>query len=598
MKDPSLHQREHFSDLPEPTQQQIKKKPNVSNDTFLDGLERYIDALSKHILKIQEEEAYITNKFTEKLQGLGKSSDKAVKQEDKARLEYQKDLDLIRSKRRQYREMLYDAMLERRKLMESMQLQRDEDDVLRKKLVKLGVLTPIEEAYEHLKSAYLDPFGIIFILLQIILIIFYGVWVTYDDAPTKDPSTGAYVEGLDNRVDFYYHHYTDIAFMVFIGLGFLMTFLRKYAYSAIGFAFFTACFVFQWALLVSAFFDRAYSGSWDRVGISMVDLIQGMYGATTCLVTLGVVMGNVSPLQTLILVLIEVPIYGLNKYICLQLLGGLDYGGSMVIHMFGAYFGFGASYALSPALLAPFSARNPKKKNVDSSYTNDMFALIGTLFLWVLWPSFNSALADETLRYRIISNTILALCTSAVLGFITSRLLRGGKFDMIDIQNATISGGITVAAGAMMMSPAGALITGAVGGAVCVATVVFLQPWLRHWFLDDTRNAQCVHGISGIIGGITSIICAAISIHNEDLYGEDPVSVFPKGSKQASIQLAILFITLGFALIPGLISGLIVRFITKYQVKFTDENEWSVPKDFEPHTVENEVPVSSIVAKR
>jgi len=270
----------------------------------------------------------------------------------------------------------------------------------------------------------------------------------------------------------------------------------------------------------------------------------------------------------------------------------------MVIHMFGAYFGFGASYALSSALFSPFKAKNTKKKNTDSSYNNDMFALIGTLFLWVLWPSFNSALASEAFRYRIISNTILALCTSAVLGFITSRLLRGGKFAMIDIQNATLAGGIAVGSAAMMMTPAGALITGAVAGAVCVATVVFFQPWLNHWFLDDTRNAQCVHGISGFIGGITSIICAAITTHSGDLYGQDPSVAFPRGTKQASIQLAILFITLGIALFSGLLSGFIVRFITKYKVKFTDENEWVVPKDFEPHTVENEVPVSSIIAKR
>jgi len=596
MKDPTLHQREHFSELPEPTVTQRKKV--VGNDTYLDGLERYIDALSKHILKIQEEESDLTRKFTDKLQGLGKNSDKAAKYEDKARIDYQKDLDTIRSKRRQYREMLYDAMLERRKLMESMQIQKDEDDVLRKKLVKLGVLTPVEEAYETLKTATFDPFGIVFIFLQIALIIIYGIAVTYDDAPVQDPTTGRYIEGLDNRVDYYYHHYTDIAFMVFIGLGFLMTFLRKYAYSAVGFAFFTACFVFQWSLLVSAFFDRAYTGVWDRVSISMVYLIQGMYGATTCLVTLGVVLGNVSPLQVLLLVLVEVPIYGVNKYICLQLLGGLDLGGSMVIHMFGAYFGLGASYALSPGLFS--GAKNQKKKNVEAGYSNDMFALIGTLFLWVLWPSFNSALAAEAFRYRIVSNTILALCTSAVLGFITSRLLRGGKFEMIDIQNATLAGGIATGAAAMMMSPAGALITGAVAGAVCVAAVVFLQPWLRHWFLDDTRNAQCVHGISGIIGGIASMICAAIAVHNEDLYGQDPTnsSVFPRGTKQAAIQLAIFFITIGFALIPGLLSGLLVRAITKYKVKFTDESEWSVPKDFEPHNVEHEMPVyPSVVAK-
>lgn len=67
----------------------------------------------------------------------------------------------------------------------------------------------------------------------------------------------------------------------------------------------------------------------------------------------------------------------------------------MVIHMFGAYFGMGASYALSPSIFSLPSTKSNKKKNTESGYTNDMFALIGTLFLWVLWPSFNSALAAE-----------------------------------------------------------------------------------------------------------------------------------------------------------------------------------------------------------
>ena len=59
---------------------------------------------------------------------------RSSKQEEKARSEYQKDLDATRQKRRQYREMLYDAMLERRRLMESMQIQKDEDAILRKRV--------------------------------------------------------------------------------------------------------------------------------------------------------------------------------------------------------------------------------------------------------------------------------------------------------------------------------------------------------------------------------------------------------------------------------------------------------------------------------
>jgi hypothetical protein len=257
-------------------------------------------------------------------------------------------------------------------------------------LVKLGALAPVDGTLEQLKSAKFDVFGTVFLVLQIFLIIIYGITATYDSAPTQN-ADGVYDTSLDNRVEYYYFYYSDITFMVFIGLGFLTTFLRKYAYSSIGFTFFIATFVFQWSLLVVAFFDRAYDEVWGRLEINMVNLIQGMYGAFTCLITFGMTMGNVTPTQILILTLFEVPFYGLNRYICLDRLGGLDLGGSMVIHMFGAYFGLGAAWVLADH----GHSKKGKHKNTEASYSNDLFSMIGTLFLWVLWPSFNAALATE-----------------------------------------------------------------------------------------------------------------------------------------------------------------------------------------------------------
>lgn len=51
-----------------------------------------------------------------------------------AREVYQKKIAKIREKRKKYREMLYDAQAERKKLIDSMQIQKDEDDILRRKV--------------------------------------------------------------------------------------------------------------------------------------------------------------------------------------------------------------------------------------------------------------------------------------------------------------------------------------------------------------------------------------------------------------------------------------------------------------------------------
>lgn len=43
--------------------------------------------------------------------------------------------------------------------------------------------------------------------------------------------------------------------MIFIGFGFLMTFLKRYGYSAIGLNLFVGALVIQWAILMRGFFE-------------------------------------------------------------------------------------------------------------------------------------------------------------------------------------------------------------------------------------------------------------------------------------------------------------------------------------------------------
>lgn len=64
-------------------------------------------------------------------------------------------------------------------------------------------------------------------------------------------------------------------------------------------------------------------------------------------------------------------------------------------------------------MLRPRAEENAAGKQEGASYNSDTFAMIGTLFLWIFWPSFNSALLDGIEQERAIINTYLSLaaCT-------------------------------------------------------------------------------------------------------------------------------------------------------------------------------------------
>ena len=43
----------------------------------------------------------------------------------------------------------------------------------------------------------------------------------------------------------------------------------------------------------------------------------------------------------------QVPLYAANQYLVVRVFKALDMGGTIVIHVFGAYYGLAASYMLS-----------------------------------------------------------------------------------------------------------------------------------------------------------------------------------------------------------------------------------------------------------
>merc|ERR1719230_2089540 len=98
----------------------------------------------------------------------------------------------------------------------------------------------------------------------------------------------------------------------------------------------------------------------------------------------------------------EIIFYAINESLGVVVYKAVDMGGSMYVHTFGAYFGLGVAYMVT-------RKKNVEKaeENFGSSKQSDMFAMIGTLFLWMFWPSFNGALASGNQQHRVVISTVL-----------------------------------------------------------------------------------------------------------------------------------------------------------------------------------------------
>ena len=77
--------------------------------------------------------------------------------------------------------------------------------------------------------------------------------------------------------------------------------------------------------------------------------------------------------------------------------------------------------------------------------------MVGTVFLVCYWPSFNCVLAGGNSQMRVVVNTVMALSASVAGAFATSALFHKGKFDMEDVLNATLAGGVIIGASCDMV---------------------------------------------------------------------------------------------------------------------------------------------------
>lgn len=417
-----------------------------------------------------------------------------------------------------------------------------------------------------------------------LLLVCFGVCTRYKD--TVQAST--HVGGMN----FYYPMFQDVHVMIFIGFGFLMTFLHQHSFNAIGMTLFIGALVIQIAILTNGFWHNVHTGHWHKIDLDITTLIKADFACGAVLITFGAVLGKVSPTQLLVIGTLECGLFSMNEYIGALYFGAVDMGGSIFVHTFGAYFGLAVARMLGPPSRTVEQQLEGEETTPESTPTTDTFAMIGTVFLWMFWSSFNGALASGSQQHRVVINTVLALTGSCVMAFASSSLLRkrGGKFSMVDIQNATLAGGVAVGSSSdLVIEPWGALLIGCCAGVLSVVGYVYVSPYLENRFhVHDTCGVHNLHGMPGVLGATAGAISAAIA--GKSAYGEAIGTIFPgrnavcdfdtcgwSAGKQAVHQLYALLITLGIAVLGGCVTGQMINALRHSPSRrITDKEYWIV----------------------
>lgn len=400
------------------------------------------------------------------------------------------------------------------------------------------------------------------VIFQIVLFFLFGF---FSEVKMSTTAPGSVTQG--------YNMFIGVEIMMFIGFGYLMTFLRKYGVGAVAFTMIITAMGLQWALFTESFFSQWYhskNDTWVNVEINIYSLLQALYAISSVLISFGACIGKITPSSLIFMTIIQITCHSIN-YIILGdgILGLADIGGTYYDHMFGAYFGLAVSYILGM----------PKDDVNDGGQVADVFSLIGTLFLWVYWPSFvaGADTADSESQHRAIVHTILALSSSTVCAFSATMILNNNnKFRPVDIQNATLAGGVAIGVVAnLTLAPIDAILIGAAAGILSTFGYNIIQPYLEeNNIIHDTCGVHNLHGLPSLVGAIASVILAAYKYDNTDtaIYGSD-------GDEHWWRHLVGIFVCVGFAITTGLSTGLLLKYCgltDEKATQFKDSSWWDL----------------------
>jgi Amt family ammonium transporter len=175
-----------------------------------------------------------------------------------------------------------------------------------------------------------------------------------------------------------------------------------------------------------------------------------------------------------------------------------DFAGSTVVHTIGGFIALAGAIVLGPRL-----GRRFKRDGGGPMLPHDLtIAASGGLLLWFGWYGFNPGSTLSAMDFegigRVATNTTLAACAAGLTAMAVA-YFKQKTWDVSFTVNGFLAGLVAITCPCYWVSPAGAILLGAIAGVIVVIAVDLLER-LR---IDDPIGAVPVHGICGIWGTIS-----------------------------------------------------------------------------------------------
>jgi len=346
-----------------------------------------------------------------------------------------------------------------------------------------------------------------------------------------------------------YNRSIHIMAMLLVGFGFLMVFVKKYGQSAV-----TATYLLVSVAIPVYFCVKSYAVFGDASNADIDKFILAEFAAASLLICAGAVLGRLKMIQYMIMGVIFTLVYMLNEWVVtgggfgMVKSGFADTGGSIVIHAFGALFGLG--------VIKTMTTSSEFTKPIETDASSDRFSMLGSMVLWIFWPSFCAALVAPEMLPRTIVNVVLALCGATVATYFASILLRKGKISIADIANASLAGGVAIGSTCDHANHPTAFLIGLLAGVISTFGFAVIQGKLQSKLkCIDTCGVLNLHGWPGLMGGLAAVFVV-------------------DGINKAN-QLKGIAVTIIVALAAGYITGKILSAFGRKALVYADSDEFA-----------------------